>query len=216
MFIYFVHILVRKWYLHLKQIKKYSGVLFYLVRFFWAPKRFRARVGCLHNASCLNLTAQRRHPQRLGPHARRKGCKSSPEGRHVCTQSAVNDLPEIPSSFPLKKMLHEFTMYQRLKQCVSRCAKWFRSSRIEQVMHCNPRRGLQLSLYTPVFFGKCSDFSPFWIVIIHRESQTHRFPFPNNCSFGYLIPNCSLHTHPSPLVNWKEPVLWTSKHKIFF
>lgn len=69
MFIYFVHILARKCYLHLKQRKKkYSGVLFYLVRFFWAPKGFRARVGCLHNASCQNLTAQWRHPQRLGPH----------------------------------------------------------------------------------------------------------------------------------------------------
>lgn len=165
MFIYFVHILVRKYYLHLKQRKKYSGVLFYLVRFFWDPKGFRERVGCIHNASCTQCILSKPYSTvkastETGPTCR-KGCKSSPEGRHVCTQSAVNDLPEIPSSFPLKKMLHEFTMYQRLKQCVSRCAKWFRSSLMEQATHCNPRRGLQLSLYTPVFLANVQTFPHF-------------------------------------------------------
>lgn len=193
--------------------RKKNTVGFYLVRFSWALKGFRARLGSLHNASCINLQAQWRHPQRLGPPTT-KAANPYQEGQHVCTQSAVNDLPEIPNSFPLKKMLHEFTMCQCLKQCVSRCAKWFRSFLMEQVMHCNPGQGLQLSLYTPVFLANVQIFF-LWIVIIHRESQTHRFLFPNNCFFGYLIPNCSLNTYPSPLVNWTNPVLWTSKHKIF-
>lgn len=141
------------------QRKKYSGVLFYLVRFSWAPKGLGARLGSLHNASCLNLQAQGRHPQRLGPPAT-KAANPYQEGQHVCTQSAVNDLPEIPSSFPLMKMLHEFTMCQCLEQCVSRCAKWFRSLLMEQAMHCNPRWGLQLSLYTLVFLANVQIFFP--------------------------------------------------------
>lgn len=52
-----------------------------------------------------------------------KGNKSPP-GRSACLYPEIfNDLPEISSSFPLKKMPHEVEMCQRLMQCASGCGK---------------------------------------------------------------------------------------------
>lgn len=52
-----------------------------------------------------------------------KGYKSLPGRSASLYPKIFNDLPEISSSFPLKKMLHEVEMCQCLMQCVSCCGK---------------------------------------------------------------------------------------------
>ena len=76
-------------------------------------------------------------------------------GRSTCLHPKIsNDFPEISSSFPLKKMLHEVEMYQCLMRCVSCCGKRSPFPLWNKQRIVIPNRKLQLFLYTPVFWQR--------------------------------------------------------------
>lgn len=113
--------------------------------------------------------------------AHHKGYKFLP-GRSACLYPKIsNDLPEIFSSFPLKKILHEVEMYQCLMRCVVSVVSDPLFPLWNKQCIVTPNRKLQLFLYTPAFWQRFRFFSPLNSHNSQREPDTQISFFDRLC-----------------------------------